>query len=343
MSKKKRMQPSSPSHGTAVNMHQRRTLKAVILTVAVIFLTALMAFISPALVRFLGRAPLHDLEGDIAVNDALPTDGVKNIALFGLDTRENSQVGHSDAIIILSLDYEHNKIKLTSIARDSFVWFDKEDYPYESKQDFQSKITHAFQWGGQQLAVKTINRNFDMNIRDYVFVNFYEFAEIIDYIGGVDIDVDNEERQVMNQEYCPYLREMGIDCPDITVTGLQHLNGGQALAYSRNRYTGNDIARGNRQKEVLEAMFVQAKNVPLSKYPTLVGKVLDVCHTNLTNRELLSMANWAVSKSPAMTPFSLPSPECNAIVGNDVRYDLELATAVLHTFIYERDVDAQKD
>ncbi|MBQ9859162.1 MAG: LCP family protein [Clostridia bacterium] len=283
-----------------------------------------------------------ELSGDIGINEYLPTNGVQNIALFGLDTRQDTEEGRSDAIIILSLDKVHNQIKMTSVARDTLVPVD--GYP---SYDGKTKITHAFGHGGVQLAVKTLNQNFGMNIQDYVYVNFFEFSEIVDYIGGVYLDVDADEMRVMNQTYVPYIQEYGIDCPPVTETGYQLLNGGQALAYSRNRYTGNDVERGNRQKEVIEAAFAQVKDLSLTKYPGLLSKVLGICHTNLTSSEIMSMASWAVTSSPSFANYSLPNEDCKAWGGNDgghgwvYIYDLENATALLHNFIYEQGIDPE--
>lgn len=272
-------------------------------------------------------------EGEIGVNTELPEE-VQNIALFGLDTRTDSESGRSDAIIILSIDRKHDKIKLTSIARDSLVKIDGHG---------QSKITHAFGWGKAKLAVKTINQNFGMNITDYAYINFYEFVEIIDYIGGVMIDVNASELNVMNNKYGPELRRLGFDYKDAKV-GYQRLSGAQALAYSRNRYTGSDIDRGNRQKEVLEAMFAEVKDVSLTKYPSMISKILGMCHTTLSNDELLSIAKWAASASPNFEQYNIPSPECKAKGGNwgdghgwVWRFDMDLATEVLHGYIYEEE------
>ena len=283
-----------------------------------------------------------DLSGDIGVNEFLPKDDVKNIVLYGLDTRQDNDSGRSDAIVVLSLDRKHNKIKMTSIARDTYV-------AIEGRAN--DKLTHAWAYGKQQLAVKTLNQNFKLNVEDYVYVNFFEFAKIIDFVGGVDIDVDADEKNVMNTKYTPYIREYGIDCPDITVTGMQHLNGGQALAYSRNRYTGNDVTRGNRQREVLTAMFAQVKDLNPLKFPELISRILSVSHTNLTEDEMMSIALWAVSSAPSMENLSLPTKECNAKSGADAYvngrwcyiYDLDIATDTLHEFIYETKADAAKE
>ncbi len=279
--------------------------------------------------------------GEIAVNSDLPhADKIQNIALFGLDTRSDSESGRSDAIIILTVDRVHNKIKLTSVARDSLVAIDGHG---------QSKITHAFGWGGAKLAVKTLNQNFGMNITDYAYVNFFEFVELIDYIGGVMIDVNESELKIMNDYYGPQLKKLGFDYQNAT-TGFVRLSGAQALAYSRNRYSGSDIDRGNRQKEVLEAMFTQVKDISLTKYPALISQVLGMCHTTMTNEELFSIAQWALSSSPTFEQFTIPSDECNAKGGNTGdghgwvwRFDMELATQVLHGYIYEDEAEEETD
>ncbi len=278
---------------------------------------------------------VNELEGDIGVNSALPTQGVvQNIALFGLDTQKDTERGRSDAIIILSIDRVHNKIKLTSFARDSLVPIDGHN---------QSKLTHAFWWGGASLAVKTLNQNFAMNITDYAYVNFFEFAELIDYIGGVELDVNAGEMRVMNTKYIPELNALGISCTKVTSTGKQHLTGGQVLAYSRDRYTGSELDRGNRHKEVLEAMYAAVKDTSLTKYPAMIGRVLERCHTSLSNDEMLDIATWAITKRPSFEQFGLPSLECHAEIGDRhdgygdvVRYDLDLAADLLYTFIYEK-------
>ena len=270
-------------------------------------------------------------EGDIGINSDLPdSKKVQNIALFGLDTRADDDSGRSDAMIILSIDRVHNKIKLTSIARDSLVAIDGHG---------QSKITHAWSWGKAKLAVKTINQNFGMNITDYAYVNFYEFAKLVDLVGGVMIDVSPAELNIMNNYYGPSLRHLGY----VNATaGYVRLNGAQALAYSRNRYTGSDIDRGNRQKEVLEAMFAEVKDMSLTKFPTLISQSLEMLHTTLSSDELMSMARWALTSSPTFEQFGLPSKECKAQGGDwgdghgwVWHYDMDLATQVLHNFIYE--------
>ncbi len=305
-------------------------------------LVALAFFLWPLLTGYLQMKRESKLDvSDLEINQALADKtGVQNIALFGLDSRKDTQSGRSDAIIILSIDRDHNAIKMTSIARDSLVdigEFNKRDYG-------ESKINHAFGWGGAKLAVRTLNRNYGMNITDYVYVNFYEFVELVDHVGGILIDVSTSEARVMNNTYAPELLKLGFDYEYVSA-GYQRLTGAQALAYSRNRYSDSETERGNRHKEVLQALFDEVKDMSVTQLPSLIGKVLSMCHTTLTDAQMLDIASWALSNGPGFSQFSIPNAECKAKGGNwndghgwVWRYDMGLATAVLHKYIYEEEV-----
>ncbi len=311
---------------------EKKKKKRWFLKTLLILLAALLALVVGAvsvLYAMLGNVNrASELGSDIAVNTALPTDGVQNIALFGLDTRTNGETGHADATLILSIDRQRNTIKLTSIARDTLVAIDGYG---------ESKLTHAFWWGKGALAVKTINQNFHMNITDYVYVNFHEFVALVDYVEGVTVEVSASEARVMNQVYAPELLRLGFDYTPVS-EGRQRLTGAQALAYSRNRYSDSDIGRGNRQKEVLQALFEEAGSLPATAHLGFFNQVLGMCHTNLTRDELLRIALWAVFTSPAVEMLSLPDGTWSDR-GGAVVYELTDATRRLHRFIYETDTD----
>ena len=318
---------------------RQRILRIVLIVVACVAAAAIVAV--SAVWLFLDSSIQHGSELDeseLGINDELPTEGVVNIALFGLDDRDSSADGHSDAIIILTIDRVHNKVKMTSIARDTLVPVD--GYP---SREHKTKITHAFSYGGVNLAVKTLNQNFGMNIKDYVYVNFMEFAEIIDFLGGVTINVQKKELNELNKHVYWMRIECGMKIDKVERAGEQRLSGGQALAYARVRKVDSDIQRGNRQKDVLQAMFNEVKNQPMSKFPNLVNKVLSICHTNMTSAEMISIATWALSSSPEIVNYSLPDDTCKSWGGSHPYYDwvwiydLQYATARLHDFIYETD------
>lgn len=262
-------------------------------------------------------------------------ESVKNIAVFGLDSRDNNFDGRSDAIIIITIDDVHDKIKMTTVARDSYV---------EIEGNGKDKITHAHWFGGPELAVKTLNQNFNMEITDYVTVNFFGMVEIIDEIGGVELDVDTQEMNTINRDYAPELNSIGLDCERITTTGFQKLSGAQALAYSRNRYSsGGDIDRGNRQKEVLSAIYHSLTSINATQLHTLIKIVLDNCQTSLTNSEITKLASWAALNMPSIESLSLPDADCNPQYGDAgyvdgiwyFKYDLDVATQKFHDFVNE--------
>ena len=316
---------------------KKRNKKKIILSVILSIVAVILAIVI-AIVCWLGslldKPQKENLSGDLGIASEydLPFDeDVKNIALFGLDTRQDNDKGRSDAIIILSIDKINKKIKLTSIARDTYIAFEN------GKHD---KITHAWAYGKQNLAVKTLNSNFKLDITDFVSVNFYQFADIIDYIGGVTIDISEAEMKVMNKNYIPYLQDLGIECEPIKAPGVQHVGGGEALAYARDRYTGSDIDRGNRQREVLSAMFDAVKKMNVLKLPKLVEMVLGECTTSLDKSEMISLGSWALFNSPSIESFGLPNDECQGkgqmINGTSYMvYDLDHASQVLHDFIYQ--------
>lgn len=284
---------------------------------------------------------------ELDINEELPPEEeVINIALFGLDNRDSDTDGHSDAIIIVSIDKVHNKIKMTSIARDTLVKVEN----YWSKNHL-TKVTHAFSYGSQKkgesgpgMAVKTLNQNFGMNISRYMYVSFPGFVDIIDYLGGVEVEIQQREIKELNTNIQVLNRVLKKKEPYIKKAGVQHLSGVQALGYSRVRKIDSDVKRGNRQKAVLEAVFNKMKTQPVSRFPSIIAACLNICHTNLSSSEILSLGTWAVTSSPTVENFSLPDDSCKAWGGTpsaNPEYgwvwvmDLRYATALLHDFIYE--------
>ncbi|WP_300902897.1 LCP family protein [uncultured Clostridium sp.] len=192
---------------------------------------------------------------------------IKNIALFGIDATEGND-GRSDSIIIATIDATHNKLKLTSIMRDSFVTISSRG---------QDKINHAYAFGGPQLAIKTLNENFDLNIEDFVAVNFTTMPKIIDKLGGVTINITDEEVSRV---------------PGIYTAGTYNLTGQQALAYSRIRYaSGGDYVRTDRQRTVLSKVFEKLISTNVTQYPSILSEILPMVKTSLEYSEILDLGN----------------------------------------------------
>lgn len=205
-------------------------------------------------------------EDNLGVTEGKSGD-IVNIALFGIDA-EDGVTGRSDAIMILTLDNVHNRIKLTSIMRDSYVNIDGHG---------MDKINHAYAFGGPELSIKTLNENFGLNITDFMSVNFTSMPEIIDELGGVDIEITDEEAATGQ-------------IPNVTASGLQTLNGEQALAYSRIRYaTGNDFKRTERQRTVLNALLVKIIQQPVTSFPGYISQLAPYITTSLSNQEMIDL------------------------------------------------------
>ncbi|ETI90260.1 MAG: Transcriptional regulator, LytR family [Clostridium butyricum DORA_1] len=206
---------------------------------------------------------------------------IKNIALLGIDSGDDN-VGRSDCILIATIDTEHNKIKLSSIIRDSYVTI-----PSKNKKD---KINHAYAFGGPELTLETLNLNFNLNISQFISVNFASFPKIIDKIGGITIDIKEDELKYINNYINDLNAHNNTSSSDITQTGPQIVDGTQALAYARIRYTdGGDFERSHRQRIVVDEVFKKLKELPILKYPDALDSLLPLVDTNLSSSEILSL------------------------------------------------------
>lgn len=336
----KNLVPETVSENTDVTPKKKSRVKRILLAILLILLALLaaVAVVLFTLPRAVIDANIQSVsefeESEVAVTpDLPPVRQVQNIALFGIDQEEGS-VGRSDAIIILSIDKDHNKIKMTSLARDSLVPIDGHG---------EEKLTHAWAYGHAKLALKTINQNFGMNITEYAYVNFDGLIGAVDYLGGVNIHLSAAELKTMNAARDTWSQLYGYEIPELVNPGMYLLNGRQALAYARNRADG-DSNRTGRQREVLTAMYERVKAQPLSKLPGIVTQLLKLCHSSLNGSEIMSLATWALTSSPTIESLSLPNEQLkpwNGVIDRQrgwVRvYDLEAATLLLHRFIYETD------
>ncbi|MBK1810169.1 LCP family protein [Clostridium sp. YIM B02505] len=206
-------------------------------------------------------------------------DSVINIALLGVD-RRSGDTGRSDATMFLTIDKKHGKLKLTSIMRDCYVSIDGHG---------KDKLNAAFAFGGGELSIKTINQSFGLNIKDYVVVDFGELANIIDAIGGVDINVKQSEFTETNKYIQDVANEVKKSAKSLSAPGMQHLNGIQAVGYCRIRYNDSDFARTDRQRAVLVAMFNKVKTLSPTELPGVIQKVSPYLETSLGASDILSL------------------------------------------------------
>ena len=244
-----------------------------------------------------------DKDFDLNVNTNLQNNDVKNIALFGVDCRTADYKGcRSDVMMVLSYDQKNNDVTVTSLVRDTYVEIGDRGF---------DKLNHAYAFGGPELAIQTINKNFDLNIEDYVTVDFWAVEKIIDAVGGVEVDVSNEEFPLVNG----YLSELNANSPEgdyvseITKTGMQTLNGRQAVAYMRIRYVGDgDFERMQRQREVMQVALGKLDSISLTNALDMVNDLLSTVKTNLSKAEIINLVSKVVTKGvPTMEQYQLPT------------------------------------
>ena len=253
-----------------------------------------------------------DIDVDLAdpeVNPKLPDD-VVNILLLGVDNRTEELVtGRSDANIICSISRKDGSITLTSIARDTAVEVPGYQKPRRINTAFKSGSADGNLAEGAQLALKTVNRNFQMNIERYVVINIHGLADIIDALGGLDLKLTSEEASAINHEL--FTKEP-MDSNEgreklYVMNGIQHLDGMQSVTFGRlrNLKGQNDINRNGRQRVLLETLFnVMMKDIDLQKLLTLIETALPHCFTNLTANELLVLGMSIISGYAARDPES---------------------------------------
>lgn len=281
----------------------------------------------------------EQLNADLGITNTTLTKKITNIALFGVDSRSKTSFsGNSDSIMIISIDQIHNKIKVTSIMRDTLVLLpDNKGY---------SKINAAFA-KGPEFAIKTLNQCFNLNIRDYAVVNFVGMTDIIDALGGIEVDVTESERQDANIHIGSMADEVGTDRTPIKKAGLQTLTGPQAVAWARIRYVQtadgvrDDYGRTDRQRYVMEQLFNKALNAGLSQYPALIKALLPYTQTSLSYADILSMAGiltgtvtFEQTRIP-LTEYIISGGFYDRTGNSTVYYNLEYAGKVLHAFIYD--------
>lgn len=202
-------------------------------------------------------------ENEIEVTEEVKEElsGYRNVVLFGIDDAEGF-AGRSDCIIIFSIDQKTKNVKMTSIYRDTYVEVPGHGY---------TKINHAFAYGGATLAMSTINRNLDLNITEYVTINFQVVKDVVDSVGGVEINVTSKE---------------ATQIPGITKAGTYNLNGTQALAYGRIRKIDSDEKRTERMRTVVDKVFSKVKKMSPLEMNKIADEILPELHTNIKKSEI---------------------------------------------------------
>ncbi|MBR1854559.1 MAG: LCP family protein [Lachnospiraceae bacterium] len=240
------------------------------------------------------RVNYHEIES--LKSEPFREEGVINILLIGNDSRENGEDGRSDAMILLSVSTQTKTIAMTSLLRDMYVEIPGHD---------GNRLNAAYSFGGAELLLETVEENLGITVNRYVQVNFEAFANLVDAVGGVDLELSSGEKELVNgylNEYNELTgKEFGTDYLNDLSDGMVHLNGPQALAYTRNRYIGTDFGRTERQRKVLAEVVHQLPKALLHPR-ALEDGLLPNLTTNLTA--------WECYRLTLMAPFL-------------IRYDME--------------------
>lgn len=219
----------------------------------------------------------------------------RNIAIFGVDSREDDygKGNRSDCIIIASINNETKEVRLISVYRDTYV---------KIQGHGLDKITHAYSYGEAPLAINTLNINLDLNISEFVTVNFDSVSDAVDELGGVTINIENEEIKYINDYIDATAQITHKTAKHITSAGRQTLDGVQAVAYSRIRYTaGGDYKRTERMRNVIEAMANKLKSKNIMEINNFMDEILPKVYTNISQKTVMSMIpdmmNYKISTS----------------------------------------------
>ena len=313
---------------------KRKVLKVllIILVVLVVIIAAVFAAGYTYIYSLLGEMQQEEIDlNAVSIDEAVADElsDYRNIALFGIDSREDDygRGNRSDCIIIASINKKTNDVKLVSVYRDTYLLLTGRNL---------DKVTHAYSYGGPELAVSTLNANLDLNIEEYVTVNFDAVVDAVDALGGIRMTITSDEVEYINRYIDGNNKITGHNSSHITTAGTYNLDGVQALAYSRIRYTaGGDYKRTERMRDVISAMLAKAKTLSLGQLNSFANTILPRISTNITSGEILglipSLATISVSDSQGW-PYDVKGITLNAWYG--VPVTLESNVVQLHEELF---------
>lgn len=297
----------------------------------------------------LGKMNFTDLDfSKIGVNTGVSDNnvmkGYTTIGLIGLDGRDGElkSGARSDTMIIASINNDTKKVKLVSVYRDTYLRIG-EDSEGNGQYD---KANAAYKKGGPEQFLSMLNTNLDLNETDFVSVDFQAVAEAVELLGGIDVELKEEEVVHLNNYCVETSKVTGMDyTPLEEKAGVHHLNGVQAVSYARIRYTsGNDFRRAARQREVIYKIVEKAKNSDIATLSKILDKVFPKVYTSFTKAEILQMGMSMMSydiEDQTGFPFDHLYGERvkDAMGGLDVVLPVTLESNVikLHEFLYPED------
>ncbi len=331
--------------GSQNSEDNKKKLKKKIIILGVVFL--FLVFVVWRVFSFFSKYQYQEIDrSDIGINEEMfksELNSIINIALLGVDKNNIS-----DAILIVSINptKESPTIKMISIARDTLV----EVYP-KDKRTYYTKVNEAYGNGGEVTTLRTLNKNFNLNVRNFISIEMAGFATIVDKLGGIDIEITKEERDQINGIINTTKELKAISKEMVPVAGKVHLNGPQAVAFARARKVptkdgiNDDFGRGDRQKEVLAKIFEKALSTPKSKIFSLIEPCLKYLKTSFKLTEILKICRDFMGRKYVLEQISVPNQ--NAPLNRDYKiiragqetstvfYDLKYAGKMINEYIYK--------
>ncbi len=347
MSKRQRETELSPKEQKLLLKRRRRKRKIILLVMEVFVLLIVLGalYVWQALNK-IEKAPTGEkLEpSDLSINEEMDDgtmeilQGYEDVAIFGVDNYFNGHAdsGNSDVIMIASINNDTKEVRLVSVYRDTFL---DTDVTQDTSPNFH-KANRAFAIGGAEQSIRMLNSSLDLDIEDFVTVDFKAVTDVVNMLGGVEIDVDSAELKYINHHIDTTARATGEQAVHLTTTGLQTLNGTQATAYARIRSTaGSDFARAERQREVINEIVKKAKKADIVTINNIINTVFPEIYTSYTNADLIrlaaSMFSYELVDSTGF-PFSKYPMSLGGSKGDVVMCaDLENNVRALHRYLYD--------
>lgn len=326
---------ASPRRTPKKKKHIGLRIFAVLLVLLLLFVGGAGLYGYASVKKVIGKVDYAPLKANayIADSELLHADYLKNILLIGVDAREgeDAEKTRSDTMMLVTIDTRNNQIKLTSFLRDMYL---------EIPGYREDKLNAAQSRGGTQLLVDTLEYNFKIRIDNYMFVSFEMFTTIIDKLGGIDVEITEKEAKYINSKDHMALEDVYAFSEKLS-GGMQHFTGAQALWYSRIRYLDSDFMRTARQRKVISALVRKATQQSPAELFELVGEVMPLVRTDLTEDEIMNLGLHALSylqydivqqQIPAQDAYKSGTRRSQSVL----LPDMEKNRSVLKTFVFEK-------
>ena len=261
-----------------------------------------------------GHTPLYYSKKHPIIKVDQKDPDIENILVFGVDARSvKDYKGRSDSMIVVSINKKTKSIKLISLMRDSGVYIGDTKDTAKKKLD---KLNHAYHYGGVGLMINTINRNFDLDIQRFVMLDFGSAADVIDLVGGIEIDVSADEVKYANHFIEEDNKLNGSNSPLLTSSGKQMLDGIQAVSWARIRYLDSDFVRTSRQRTIANALIKKVSKMSYFKKIQLLNASAGMFETNMKTMDLLRVGMSAIGYTDNIDEYRVPADGLYTVQSN---------------------------